>query len=58
MQEKLNKVNKLYEIPITGKLDSKARVSVLMFVAGRGWNWDSASGFSVGLASIKILNTL
>ncbi len=35
MQEKLNKVNKLYEIPITGELDSKARVSVLMFVAGR-----------------------
>jgi N-acetylmuramoyl-L-alanine amidase len=56
MQEKLNKVNRNYVIPVTGVFDSKTRVSVLMFAVGMGWNWDTASGFSVGLASIKILN--
>ncbi len=56
MQKQLNKINTTYQIPITGIFDSKTRISVLMFAASRKWNWDSASGFSVGLASIKELS--
>ncbi|MDU6263697.1 MAG: N-acetylmuramoyl-L-alanine amidase [Anaerocolumna aminovalerica] len=55
LQEKLNKANKDYQIPITGVFDQKTRISLLMFADNKGWNWDNTWGFTARQATINSL---
>lgn len=55
LQNKLNKANKDYQIPITGVFDQKTRISLLMFADTKGWNWDNTWGFTARQATINSL---
>jgi N-acetylmuramoyl-L-alanine amidase len=56
LQEKINKANPSYTIPLTGKYDSKTRIAVLSYAEAQGWNWDNATGWQVGAGTINTLS--
>lgn len=59
LQEKLNKANSNYTIPVTGIFDFKTRISVLLYADSKGWtSYINATGYNVGLGTIKSLSTI
>lgn len=58
LQNKLNKANPSYTIPVTGEYDPKTRIAVLAYAESQGWNWDKATGWQVGSGTIKALSNL
>lgn len=58
LQNKLNKANTGYTIPVTGKYDFSTKISVLEYAKNMGWNWMQATGLSVGQGTINALAKL
>ncbi len=55
LQERLNKANPSYTIPVDGKYGPKTRIAVLMFAESKGWDWSKKTGYSVGQGTINSL---
>ncbi len=55
LQEKLNKANEDYQIPITGIFDQKTRIGLLIFADNKGWNWSNTMGYTAKEATINSL---
>ncbi len=55
LQDKLNKANKDYQIPITGVFDQRTRISLLKFADDKGWNWSNTMGCTARQATINSL---
>lgn len=58
LQEKLNKANPIYTIPVTGRYDPKTRIAILIYAETQGWSWENATGWQVGARTISILARL
>ncbi len=58
LQDRLNKANPNYTIPVTGEYDSKTRIAVLIFAETKGWDWSKATGYSVGQGTINTLKKI
>lgn len=55
LQEKLNKVNKNYQIPATGVFEQKTRIALIMFADEKGWNWGNTWGYTARQATVNSL---
>ena len=58
LQEKLNKANKNYQIPVSGEYDTKTRVALLMYWESKGWHKDEDTGWMAGSGTIEALAKL
>jgi GH24 family phage-related lysozyme (muramidase) len=59
LQEKLNKANPNYTIPITGIFDFKTRIAVLLYADLKGWSsYNNATGYNVGTSTLKSLSII
>lgn len=58
LQEKLNKANKNYQIPVSGEYDTKTRVALLMYWESKGWHKDADTGWMAGSGTIEALAKL
>lgn len=58
LQEKLNKANPTYTIPVDGKYGPKTRIAVLMYAESKGWDWSKNTGYSSGKGTIDSLTKL
>lgn len=58
LQERLNKANKDYQIPVTGEYNTKTRVALLMYWESRGWHKDVDTGWMAGSGTIEALAKL
>jgi N-acetylmuramoyl-L-alanine amidase len=56
LQEKLNKTNTNYTIPVTGIFNYKTSLAVKIYADSKGWKkYETATGYSVGINTIKAL---
>nr|WP_308743527.1 N-acetylmuramoyl-L-alanine amidase [uncultured Anaerocolumna sp.] len=58
LQEKLNKANPTYTIPVDGKYGPKTRIAVLMYAESKGWDWSKNTGYSSGKGTISSLKKI
>ena len=58
LQEKLNKANKNYQIPVSGEYDTKTRVALLMYWESKGWHKGADTGWMAGSGTIESLAKL
>lgn len=58
LQEKLNKANPNYTIPVDGKYGPKTRIAVLMYAESKGWDWSKSTGYSAGQGTINSLRKI
>lgn len=55
LQEKLNKANNYYQIPVNGEYTTKTRVALLMYWESKGWHKDADTGWMAGSGTIEAL---
>ncbi|MBU5331400.1 N-acetylmuramoyl-L-alanine amidase [Anaerocolumna aminovalerica] len=58
LQERLNKANPNYTIPVDGKYGPKTRIAVLMYAESKGWDWSKNTGYSAGQGTISSLEKI
>jgi N-acetylmuramoyl-L-alanine amidase len=58
LQERLNKANPNYTIPVDGKYGPKTRIALLMFAESKGWDWSKSTGYSAGQGTINALKKI
>jgi N-acetylmuramoyl-L-alanine amidase len=58
LQERLNKANPTYTIPVDGKYGPKTRIAALIFAETKGWDWSKTTGYSAGQGTINSLKKI